>query len=52
MHLHQHEGKVITVATSKDTLTGTLDGVFFDHIGLGINGTLYHIPYTSILYFY
>ncbi|MFM1650683.1 DUF2642 domain-containing protein [Brevibacillus sp. B_LB10_24] len=52
MRLQQHEGKVITVVTSKDNLTGALDGVLSDHIRLDINGTFYHIPNTSILYFY
>lgn len=52
VHLHQQKGKILTLITFQERLTGIVEQVYSDHVLFRVLDVAYHIPITSILYFH
>ena len=50
--LRQEQGKIITIITGREPLTGRIIRSAMDHLEFQCNDRTYHVPYQSILYYY
>ncbi len=50
--LRQEQGKLITVITGREVLTGRMIRSTMDYMEFQFNDRTYYIPYQSILYYY
>ncbi|WP_167578097.1 DUF2642 domain-containing protein [Ammoniphilus sp. YIM 78166] len=50
--LRIEQGKIITITTGREVLTGRVIRLAMDYIEFQYNERTYYIPYHSILYYY